>query len=166
MSTPENTLTKADRDALSRTVDELKLKVAQITANFEAAEARNAKFEAALKVAGHVNCGPDCSLCAALTVRSVTATKNTRPVEVPCHARDWVFSVSPVDTRWHPSGKGPNGEEVWCDGCCVTNKWLAQMIANNMGASFEAGWKAATQAAQAALQKLPLKAQGWQHDHV
>lgn len=85
----------------------------------------------------------------------------------PRLVRDWVFSVSPIDTRWHPSGEGPNGEEVWCDGCCVSDKRLAQMIANNMGAAFEAGWKAAMQSVQAAIRKkVPLKHQGWQQDHI
>lgn len=79
----------------------------------------------------------------------------------------WVFSVLPVGDRWLPCGKGPNGEEVWCDGCCVPDKRLAQMVANNMNIAFETGWNAAMSAIQATVRMaLPNDPQGWQQDHI
>ena len=40
---------------------------------------------------------------------------------------------------WMPLGRNEQGDEVWCDGCCVADKRLADRIAANMEAAYNRG---------------------------
>lgn len=55
-----------------------------------------------------------------------------------------VFKAEPHGKdRFVPLGY-VDGEEVWCDGCCIADKVLAERIALNMQAAFKAGVAYAT----------------------
>ena len=59
-------------------------------------------------------------------------------------ANKWIFKAEPWGDRWFPNGETEDkSDEVWCDGCCIADKHLADMIANNMHASFKKGWEEA-----------------------
>ena len=49
------------------------------------------------------------------------------------------------DGGWHPIGyiteDGEDKDEIWCDGCCIKDKHLADMIALNMKVAFVQGAK-------------------------
>ena len=79
----------------------------------------------------------------------------------------WTFSVSPMHgDKWHPSGVSNEGNEIWCDGCCIPNKRLAQMIALNMHVAFTEGWDAAMKHIRNLTEvPAPVKANGWQTEH-
>lgn len=40
---------------------------------------------------------------------------------------------------WMPLGRNEQGDEVWCDGCCIKDKHLAERIAANMEAAYNQG---------------------------
>lgn len=41
--------------------------------------------------------------------------------------------------RWFPIGKAKNGDDVFVDGCVITDKQLAERIAMNMEAAYNQG---------------------------
>jgi hypothetical protein len=51
----------------------------------------------------------------------------------------YTFKAEEHVGRWMPIGRNEQGEEVWCDGCCVEDKHLAKRIAANMAAAYKQG---------------------------
>lgn len=54
------------------------------------------------------------------------------------------FTAQPHgEGQWFPIGKNGEGDEVWCDGCIVKDKHLADRIVANMDAAYRAGLEVA-----------------------
>lgn len=51
----------------------------------------------------------------------------------------YIFKAEDHVGSWMPLGRNDSGDEVWCDGCCVKDKRLAERIAANMEAAYEKG---------------------------
>lgn len=62
----------------------------------------------------------------------------------------FTFKAHKHGDRWVPMGTNKNDDEVWCDGCCIDDKQLADRIAANMKAAYEQGL---TDAARAMVQQ-------------
>ena len=53
----------------------------------------------------------------------------------------FTFKAEDHAGRWFPLGRNDKGDEVWCDGCCIEDKNLADRIAANMEAAYQQGLK-------------------------
>lgn len=52
----------------------------------------------------------------------------------------FIFAAQAITLgRWMPLGRNDLGDEVWCDGCCIKDKRLAERIAANMEAAYKQG---------------------------
>lgn len=49
------------------------------------------------------------------------------------------FAAEEHGDRWMPLGRNEQGDEVWCDGCCIADKYLAERIAANMDVAYRKG---------------------------
>lgn len=58
------------------------------------------------------------------------------------------FKVEKVDSRWMAIGYTNEGDEVWCDGCCLKEKRIVQSIRRNMIAAYQQGLKDALRVIQ------------------
>lgn len=64
----------------------------------------------------------------------------------------FTFKAESHGNSWMPLGRDENDNEVWCDGCCVTDQRLDERIAANMQAAYNKGLEdAARETVQTAI---------------